>query len=39
MYSDPILLAKIIRLGRIFVKERTSSRNVEDQSPEKVFLY
>lgn len=34
MHSDPILLAKVIRLGRTFMKERVS-KNAEEQ-PEKV---
>ncbi len=36
MRSDPILLAKVIRLGRSFMKEKYS-RNSED-SPEKVLV-
>ena len=31
MHSDPILLAKIIRLGRTFMKDKTS-RNAEEHS-------
>lgn len=36
LHSDPILLAKVIRLGRTMMKERTSSKNTETQ--EKVRL-
>ena len=35
MHSDPILLAKIVRLGRVFMKDK-SSRNAEE--PEKVGI-
>jgi THO complex subunit 2 len=36
MHSDPILLAKIMRLGRTFMKDRASKHS--EEQPEKVDI-
>lgn len=38
IHSEPILLAKVVRLGRMVIKERFSSKSSDDHLQEKVSI-